>query len=300
MLARAKRMIQSITPGIGRALLTSIGILLLALPVTGDTPPESFKKLKNRLTADGFNRDEILALYRQSEVRFDSRSVGLFFIHSESKLNYGQFATPKSISKAQKYQQTHIEPLARTEAEFGVDKDVITAIILVETRLGERLGKSLVFNTLSTMAALSDDTARKHLWSLLPEERRLPKEKYEKKADRKSGWAYNELKALLNYTLNAGIDPTAIRGSYAGAMGICQFMPSNISRLAADGNGDGRVDLFNHEDAIASVAKYLRHHGWKSGQGYEKAYKVIRRYNNSRPYAETILTIAKLLKNSAE
>ena len=150
------------------------------------------------------------------------------------------------------------------------------------------------------MASLKEDNARQHLWGLLPEKRRLPRDKFEKKADKKSGWAYNELKALLNYAFDAGIDPTAIRGSYAGAMGICQFMPSNISRLAADGNGDGRVDLFNHEDAIASVAKYLRHHGWKSDQGYDKAYKVIKRYNNSRPYAETILTIAKHLKDHSQ
>lgn len=300
MAARAKRLIKHFSPGIGGTLLMLMGILATAIPVTSDTPPESFGALKNRLTADGFDSDKIMALYRQSEVRFDSRSVGLFFMHSESKLNYGQFATPKSIRKAQKYQQTHTESLARTEATFGVDKDVITAVILVETRLGERLGKSLVFNTLSTMASLKEDNARQHLWGLLPEKRRLPRDKFEKKADKKSGWAYNELKALLNYAFDAGIDPTAIRGSYAGAMGICQFMPSNISRLAADGNGDGRVDLFNHEDAIASVAKYLRHHGWKSDQGYDKAYKVIKRYNNSRPYAETILTIAKHLKDHSQ
>lgn len=293
-----KRSIRREAPPAVFMLFILIGLLAAPIPATGDSSPESFNKLKERLTADGFDGEKIGALYNQSDVRFDSRSVGLFFIHSESKLNYGQFTTPKSIRKAQKYQQTHAESLSQTELTYGVAKQIITAILLVETRLGERLGNSRVFNALSTMAALKDNQARQHLWGLIPAERRLSREQFEQKADKKSGWAYTELKALLKYTLAAGIDPTTIRGSYAGAMGICQFMPSNIGRLAADGNGDSRIDLFNHDDAIASVANYLRHHGWKSGQSYEKAYKVVRRYNNSRPYAETILTIAKQLKNT--
>lgn len=294
----AKRSIKHMTSSACFTLFLLIGLLVTGVHADADNSPKSFGELKERLAADGFDGDQIRALYRQSEVRFDARSVGLFFMHSESKLNYGQFETPKSIRKAQKYQKTHAERLTLTEKTYGVPKEIIIAIILVETRLGERLGSTRVFNALSTMAALKNNSARQHLWGLIPEKRRLPREQFEKKADKKSGWAYTELKALLRYTQSAGIDPTTIRGSYAGAMGICQFMPSNIDRLAADGNGDGRIDLFNHNDAITSVANYLRHHGWKSGQSDEKAYKVVLRYNNSRPYAKTILSIAKLLKNT--
>jgi membrane-bound lytic murein transglycosylase B len=262
-----------------------------------ENPTIWFENLKKMLKADGFDPEKIAPLYNRPDVRFDSRSVSLFFMHSESKLNYGQFETPKSIKQAKKYQQTHAESLARTEKAYGVDQEVITAIILVETRLGERLGNSLVFNTLSTMAALESEDARERLWRMIPADRRLSRERFEQKADKKSGWAYTELKALLRYTLAEGIDPTIIRGSYAGAMGICQFMPSNIDRLAVDGNGDGRVDLFDHDDAIASIANYLKHFGWKTGLNQKSAYKIVRRYNNSQPYAETILTVAKLLRS---
>ena len=79
-------------------------------------------------------------------------------------------------------------------------------------------------------------------------------------------------------------------------MGISQFMPSNALTLAQDGNQDGKVDLFNHADAIMSVARYLEHHGWKPGIDREKAYKVILRYNYSRYYANTVLEIAAKLK----
>ena len=94
-----------------------------------------------------------------------------------------------------------------------------------------------------------------------------------------------------------GVDPVGINGSYAGAMGIAQFMPSNIITLAQDGNQDGRIDLFTHDDAIASIANYLKHYGWYPGIDGEKAYKVLYRYNHSKYYVDTLLKIAGLLKS---
>ncbi len=281
----------------------SIGVLYTFIFLTGIliTPLSAhagyFEVLQERLKTDGFDSKKIDDLYHNPKVLFDHRSVSSFFMHSEGRLNYNQFATSKSVKKAKKYQHKYAEALARTEKKYRVDKEVITAIILVETRLGKMLGNSRVLNTLSTMAVLENKDARQNLWQLIPADRRLSREQFEKKADRKSGWAYTELKALLRYAFAEGIDPTTIRGSYAGAMGICQFMPSNINRLAADGNNDGHIDLFNHDDAIASVANYLKHHGWKPGLNHQKAHRVIRRYNNSRPYADTILKVANLLRS---
>ena len=100
----------------------------------------------------------------------------------------------------------------------------------------------------------------------------------------------------MKYTNREEMDPASIPGSYAGAMGIPQFMPSNIRTLAKDGNNDGRIDLFNHADAISSVANYLKHYGWRPGIDDKKAYKVLLRYNYSKYYANTIIKISKLLK----
>ena len=80
-------------------------------------------------------------------------------------------------------------------------------------------------------------------------------------------------------------------------MGIAQFMPSNVLSLAQDGNNDGRIDLFDHADAIMSVASYLSHYGWRPGIDHKAAYRVLLRYNYSKPYANTVLKIADLLKN---
>ena len=141
-----------------RGVIYTLFFLISLFPVpmlaAGENQASLFDKLQKMLKADGFDPEKIAPLYNRPDVRFDSRSVSLFFMHSESKLNYGQFETPKSIKQAKKYQQTHAESLTRTEKEYGVNQEVITALILVETRVGERLGNSLVCNTLSTMAAL--------------------------------------------------------------------------------------------------------------------------------------------------
>lgn len=255
-----------------------------------------FAGLKTRLTADGFETLQLSELYSRPDVRFDAKSVSLFFVHSEGKLNYDQFASEKAIQNAQRYQAVHGARLQSAQQVYGVDHEVITGILLVETRLGTYVGKSYVFSTLSTMAALSEPAVRERLWRNIPASRRISRQRFDQKADKKSGWAYNELKALLVYCDREGKDPTSIRGSYAGAIGICQFMPSNIDKYAQDGNGDGRIDLFDHDDAIASVANYLKKHGWHPGIDDKKAYKVILRYNYSSYYANTILKVAALLK----
>jgi membrane-bound lytic murein transglycosylase B len=184
----------------------------------------------------------------------------------------------------------HQEALDAAQKTYGVDKEVITAIILVETKLGTYVGKKSVINTLATLAAMADDKPREIIWANLPDnDRRMSRKKFEKKADQKASWAYRELKAFLSYTEKEGMDPTTIKGSYAGAMGISQFMPSNIAPYGKDGNADGRVDLFVHADAIASVASYLKNYGWKPGISREEAFKVVYHYNHSKYYVNTIL-----------
>ena len=151
-------------------------------------------------------------------------------------------------------------------------------------------------NTLSTMAALKEPDARNRFWEMIPKAKRIPRKQFEKKADRKSGWAYRELKAFLTYAYQQGLDPAEVPGSIAGAIGYAQFMPSNILAYGKDGNNDGSVDLLNHADSMASIAYYLKRHGWRPGISRAKAEKVIYHYNHSEYYVNVILKIANLLK----
>ncbi len=286
----------------GRFALYGMAILILLLaglsvPVVAADAPGPFDALEKRLIADGFDSARIKAIFASPEVSFEEGGVSAYFMHNESKLNYNQFTRMWNIAAARKYMQEHQEALAFAEKTFAVDKEVITAIILVETKLGTYVGNKSVINTLATLSAMTEEEPRQAIWDNLPDDdRRMSRKKFEKKADQKSSWAYRELKAFLTYTEKEGMDPTVIKGSYAGAMGISQFMPSNIAPYGKDGNADGQVDLFVHADAISSVASYLKHYGWKPGIAREEAFKVVYHYNHSKYYVDTILDIADKLK----
>ena len=255
-----------------------------------------FGSLQEKLVSEGFDKEKIAQIYESPHVFFDTKGVSLFFVHREASLNYRQFPSQLYLAAAKIYLKKYEEEFSKAEEMFGVDREVITAIILVETKFGQSLGKRQVINTLSTMASLLDADVRKRFWEEISGSTNLSFEAFEKKAMDKSSWAYRELKALLRYTEKEDMDIFNITGSYAGAMGIPQFMPSNVIRFAADGNMDGRIDLFEHADAIASIANFLKKSGWYRGIDDEKAKKVIRRYNPSSYYIDTILQVAQKLK----
>jgi membrane-bound lytic murein transglycosylase B len=260
-----------------------------------------FASLKKRLVEDGFDEKWIQTIYSRREVEFEARIISRYFIHSEATLDYDQFATEDSIYRARKYMEKYKKDLGKAEKEYGVDKELITAIILVETRFGAYTGRTPILNTLSTMSSLADLWVRGQFWEMdeFPEEERPERREFEKMAYKKANWAYDELKAFLAYVWYEGLHPVKIvkiKGSMAGAMGLAQFMPTNIPLYAKDGNGDGRIDLFQHSDSIASVANFLKNFGWKPGISMRQAKKVIYYYNHSDYYVDAVIEVFKILK----
>ncbi|MBL0716295.1 MAG: lytic murein transglycosylase [Desulfosarcina sp.] len=273
-------------------------VILAGICIVGAAPgPEFFEPLQKRLVSDGFDQTRIDNLFTRPETAAEINGVSLFFRHSEARLDYNQFLRPRRIDMARQYLEAHAADLAAAEKRYGVPPEVITAVLLVESNLGGMSGRQVVFNILATMATLEGPDAREAFWATMPTEKRLSRKNFNAKARRKSRWAYSELKALLKYGSREDFDPLVIKGSYAGAMGYCQFMPSNALKLGVDGNGDGRVDLYTHADAIASVGNYLKHHGWRSDLSHKKRYQVVLKYNYSKPYANTILKIGDKLKD---
>ena len=282
-------------------LTTCAAALWLWLPIqagaTAKTNADHFQALQQKLVKDGFNSDKIARLYNRPQVFFETDGVTILFTYSEAKVDYDQFANKWSIDRAKKYMQQHRKELNRVEKAYGVDSRVITAILLVESGLGKNTGKRSTLNSLSTLASLMYPDVRRTFYRKIPAEKRPPKKKFEKSAKRRSNWAYNELKAFLKYAYKEGMDPAEIPGSFAGAMGYAQFMPSSILAYGKDGNGDGTIDLLTHSDSMASIANYLKRHGWKPGIIRKKKEKVIYHYNHSDYYVKTILKIAERLKS---
>lgn len=164
---------------------------------------------------------------------------------AEKKLKWHEyrkiFVKPNRIEKGVIFWTTHKETLARAEKEYGVPAHIITAIIGVETRYGEHKGRYRVIDSLVTLGF------------------DYPK---------RSKFFKSELEHYLLLVRDEGVDPFSINGSYAGAMGIPQFISSSYRHYAIDFDGDGIRDLWNNPvDAIGSVANYFKQHGWQTGQG---------------------------------
>ncbi len=260
------------------------------------TRHDPYATLQERLIRDGFERSLVRSLYSRPEVTLDQEGLAAYFSHREATLNYDQFLTQSSIDQAIEYLGRHQEPLERAQSVYGVEKEVVSAIILVESRLGTLIGKRLVLNTLSALAVLDDKDSRDRLWNTyLKDKAAGSKDEFDPWASRKSTWAYKELKAYLKYVNTQGLDPFSMRGSYAGALGIAQFVPSSVLKFAQDGNRDGQINLYDHEDAIESVANYLKQHGWRPKLKRHEAFRILLRYNHSKYYAETILKVAQQL-----
>ncbi len=151
------------------------------------------------------------------------------------------FVTEKRINRGNQFLEDNRELLQRAENEFGVPAEVITAIIGVETYYGRLSGKTQVFDSLVTLGFDYPPRAR---------------------------FFRSELEQFLLLTREENVDDIrAIRGSYAGAMGMPQFISSSYRHYAIDFDGDGKRDLWNSTaDAIGSVANYFKVHGWKPGE----------------------------------
>jgi membrane-bound lytic murein transglycosylase B len=159
------------------------------------------------------------------------------------------------INKGREYLTTHFETLKAAEFIYGVPPKIITAVIGIESSYGTVQFKRTAFVSLSTLAF-----------------------GYE----RRSKFFKNELVSFITTSIAANRDPLSYKSSYAGAIGIPQFMPGNIAKYAVDGDNDSVVDIEdNHKDAIFSVANYIKSFGWKEGEFTSLIVEVDNNIDNS-------------------
>lgn len=137
------------------------------------------------------------------------------------------------------YWRRHAGALSRASSEYGVPEEIIVATIGIETFYGRNIGNSNVFDALATLAFA-----------------------YPPRAEMFRG----ELEQFLLLAREMRMNPLRAKGSYAGALGVAQFLPSSYRRYAIDFDNDGKRDLWGHNDAIGSIANYYKAHGWRPGE----------------------------------
>jgi len=222
-------------------LIIILACTALALQASPAERKKAVRVFVNEMVAEhGFDRAELMQLMGQARLR--NSIINSMNRPAESKPWHRYrpiFVTAKRAQDGARFWRRHRKLLERAEKEYGVPPQIITAIIGVETNYGGNTGSYLVLDALSTLAF-----------------------GYPKRAK----FFRNELKEFLLLSREEHIDPLTTKGSYAGAMGMPQFIPSSYRAYAVDFDGDGRRDLLHSTaDAIGSVANYFKRHGWEPG-----------------------------------
>ena len=235
-------MIKKTVQGLLAAGIISAGLCSAPLAIAhgyGDHP--NAQKFISEMGAEGFDEQEIRTVLRSAE-RQES-ILKAISRPAEKRLTWGEyrniFLKQKRINQGVQFWDKYETTLQRAEQQYGVPAEIIVAIIGVETRYGRNMGSYRVIDALSTLGF-----------------------DYPKRGKFFKG----QLKEYFYLVRDENVDPFSLKGSYAGAMGFGQFIPSSFRNFAVDFDGDGKKDIWgNPVDAIGSVANYFKAHGWKNG-----------------------------------
>jgi len=183
------------------------------------------------------------------------------------------FVNESRISKGIVFYGENQSALISAGENTGVDPFLILSIVGIESNYGRHKGEFTVFNALYTQIA---------------------------KMPRRTKWAKKEMVEYLVYCYTDSIPPHSIRGSYAGAFGYGQFIPSSFNAYAADGNGDGIRQPYEWDDVFASVANYLIKHGYPVSKPTKEnqVYKSVYAYNHANNYVKAVLELRDELKKN--
>ncbi len=204
--------------------------------------PEAKKFVADMVSKNGFARDELVGWLQKAEKKQSIiDAISRPAEQSKSWKEYRPiFMVPARIENGVKFWRENRTELERAQSVYGVPAEMIVAIIGVETSYGRNMGGYNVLDALTTLA-----------FDYPP---RAP-------------FFRSELENYFLLTREQKHSPLEFKGSYAGAMGYGQFMPSSYRKWAVDFSGDGFTDIWkNPSDAIGSVANYFKEHGWKTGE----------------------------------
>ncbi len=256
-----------------------------------------FKPVVDSLLSRGADSSFVIGIVSHPNTKFDEKYVKINVTGYLKKPDYASNYNRTSVKKCRKFYKTHYQLLKAAQKKYAVPGRIITAILWIETKFGRYTGKhnlpSVYFSTaLSNQYEfiqmnlrelnklnISDNTVLDSL-----------KRKIYRRAAKKSNWAVEQLLYLDSSRAKLPQPVNDMKGSWAGAFGLCQFIPSSYYRWAVDGNRDGTIDLFNLDDAVMSIGNYLKANGWSDNNDDKRA--ALHHYNNSNDYVNAVLKLA--------
>ena len=257
------------------------------------------KAVKDALLKQGVSRETVRNCFKGP---FDRVEIGVVLknvTHKEVMADYRRFLKKKTIQETEKYLAEHGAVFSKIEKTYQVPKEVIASILMVESSFGRNGGGYSVFSVYASLASLMDKDVRRVIKKRAARAGEDVKAKgFGRRITRKAKWGMKELLCLVRLSEQGKVDLTRLKGSWAGAFGMPQFIPTSFEAYGVDWDRDGRVDLDTLSDAAASAANYLHSHGWKKTLTRKKALRIIKFYNLSHPYATTLLKMSEKLKTN--
>jgi len=250
-----------------------------------------------KLADDGVSRGRAAAAFADPRMpAFDGLLFGLN--PREPHSMYRNFLRANSMAAAERCALEHANDLRAAERLHGVDAAVVAAIMHVETHCGRNTGRDIVLHRLARLAMANEPRNVARNLGRYPDPDEELSERVRARARYLEGIFYPQVVATFEIARQEAIDPISIRGSGAGAFGYVQFLPMNFVAFGTDGDGDGRISLYDPADAAASCARFLASYGWKPGIQTEKKRQVIWHYNRSDAYIDTVLALAAHIRSS--
>lgn len=277
-------------------LLLVVGLMVMGMSARAQHGPD-MRLLARELAAQGVPAREARSLLKDPRAEVDPLIVvkNLFFSSPKAdgkKRPDTMHIDDKYIGKGRAFMREREATLADIRSRYAVGPEVITAILIVETKLGTYKERYQVFPSYLSLAACLDpdyfNDIRKEYGEQYP---RLMEPEAKARAERKARWAVGELAELIVIADDLGRDPLEIKGSFAGAMGPGQFIPSSFAAYGVDGDQDKRRDPFDMDDAVASIANYLHRFGWSEDAPLEKRRRAVWAYNHADVYVNTIMML---------
>jgi membrane-bound lytic murein transglycosylase B len=239
-----------------------------------------------RAAWDESRRDEIVAL-----------NV-LGFLANEA--DYSAHFSPRAVQACRAFLTEHRSSFDRAQARYGVPREVVAALLWVETKHGRITGQESVAGVFFSLLQADHPDVLRATQAALAGKVGAPtavqRAKVRARSRAKARWALTELRALARLTKRGRLQVAGLRGSFAGAFGLPQFLPSSYEKWARAAAGRRHApDLYREADAIHSVANYLKAHGWRSRPRAARA-RALHDYNNSDGYVNVILKIADCVR----
>lgn len=207
---------------------------------------------------------------------------------------------PEAVRETQSFVRDNQKSFDKAEQKYGVPANVISALLWIETRHGDNMGKFHI-NSVYLHLLQANQKRNRVLLTKLAFEKNKKEQRFTKKelrklmaerTKKKSNWAREQILAMAAIRKKKHLDITSLRGSYAGAFGLSQFIPSSYLEYAKPSKAGTVAKLTEAPDAIMSVANYLHRSGWKNANP-DSHVEALMKYNNSRDYADSILEISR-------